>query len=368
MNDSKPLNTLLTPDERRQILISLGVNIVNDRMQVNDLKNPAYNDEIGSMSINLRNGLVRDFGDESYTGDLVNYVQKRLNCDFIKAKEYIGKCINKSLEDPDRLFVKDYTPEPKKDPFFWDKHNMTEFLKCRKKLDELPDDLIGSIDRDCISIDTLKKYKCGYYSYPDFQFGKTKANHGYIFDFLMFPIATGSQLYRRESGTKVCRNVKGSYASDSMFGYDKTMEKQNVLFIMKSPREVMCFSQYQTQFNILGLCSGEDTGDNLSDIVVKQIENLLKEGDCVINVFLDCDKAESYENAYKYCKKLGLYFGSKAMIYLCNIFQNSKGLFKDFTDIAIESCDKGHDVREGKMDDELGSIVAKTVTNAELIT
>ena len=361
------LNESLNPQERRYIFQSLGVVFPkSNSMQFHDLKNPAYKDTNGSLSINLRNGLCRDFGDESFSGDIVSFTQKFMSCNFAEAKEYIEKKLAREISNAERRYVPDKKEDAK--PNFWNRSRKKEIKKCisRLKKGDTPKDVFDSIKRDGISFDTLMKYKCGYYSYHDMSFGESFKNHEYVFDFLAFPYATGVQLYKRENGKKVCRNIKGSNASGSMFGFSKNMEKSKVIFIMKSPREVMNFSQFNKTYPILGVLAGE-TIKEISEVSISQIESLIIKGDTDIMVCFDCNNTESYSNSLDFCNLLNSHFGDYCLIKLVNIYKHSKGLYKDYTDMVIESMERGVDVFSGFLDHEVVKPFLYAITEAETI-
>lgn len=372
------INNKLTPGERANLLRSLGFKIRRNRGQINNIKNINYDDKNPDLCINLDTGQIRDFGNEKYSGDIVNLISLTIDRDFTETVKYMEKTLNRTLFGNDGLHqakalygdsdnrVDESPKEPVK---FWNSNNWKRMQKCRKVLADrgIPKGMEYIQDYDGISLETLLEMRCGLYGFGDFEFGMSGKDYNKDL-FYIFPYASGAMLYRRENGKKVVRNIKGCAADDSFFNVDKDEKKHDVVFVMKSPRECMNFRQYATDWKVIGIIAGE----TLRSLTVRQrnqLDSVVKPGG-IVNIVVDCNNTEALENMLIIGKVFSEYLKDRAMVYGVNIYKYSDKKFKDFTDLVQYSMAQGcwftfDDFSD--LDPETGSIISKAITNAKLI-
>lgn len=372
------INDKIYPHERAQILRSLGFKIRKNKGQINSIKNINYDDKNGDLCINLDTGQVNDFGNTDYSGDFIHLVSLTINKDFKETVKYIESKTRRRLfpdgkENVEMLYGGDVIPEKrqvKKDTGpFWNANNWPKMKKCQEVLEKrgIPKGMEYIMEYDGISLDKLKEMNCGLYGFDDFEFGMSDKSWNKDLYFI-FPYATGAMLYRRDDNGKQVRNITGSNSGDSFFNVKKKEKKHNVVFLMKSPREVMSFSMYCTDWKIIGLIAGEGLRE-LSDKQKEQLDSIIIDGESIVNVMLDCNDPDSYENSLIVCRILNDYLEGRAIVNLINLHRSFKGKIKDFTDIVQIARRKGHWDKSKEdyltLDEDSSKQLTKAITEAQ---
>lgn len=385
------INDKLTSLERAELLRSAGFNINKDRGQINGIKNICYEDTQPDLCISLDTGKVNDFGDPYYSGDVVFLLKEALNCDFEGVKSYIkqetgrefgeeigvsGKGNARSLygdprESRGRNEGTDNKEEKGNRPkTFWKKRKWKRMKKCQDELEEngIPGGHKYIKKYDGISLDKLIEMGCGFYSYKDFEFGLSNYNYNEN-DYFIFPYKTGAMLYRRNEDGKDVKHIKASKSKHSLFNVKKDDGENEIVFIMKSPREAMNFGMYATDYKVVGLNSGENVyGDEITDLQSEQVNQIVQNGGEVY-VCLDCDDPDSYEFALLFCQKINELLNYKATVKLMNIHKKSGGEYKDITDVVQQAMDKGTWFSEPvpELPEHLFNTIHKSIKNSEVI-
>lgn len=368
------VNLKLSPEDRAFLLRSVGFNVNKNSGQVNGIKNICYKDTNPNLSINLNTGLVKDFGNSDYNGDIITLISKAIGKDFKETVKFMGHKLKKDLfsagadgmSTAEELYQ---MPEEEVNLDFWNKDNWNRMLKCQEVIHKrgIPKGMEYIINYDGITLETLIKNKCGIYGYGDFSFGLTNTKYNSDLWFIM-PFKTGALLYRRDENGKQLRNIKGSKPSESFFNINKDDDKYSIIYLMKSPREAMNLSQYCLK--AIGLISGENVR-NITDHQLEQLNSIMDEKDCIINCVFDCDTPSAYDNAIIACKTVEEALDGKAVVSLVNIHKASNGKFKDFTDIVQYSIKKTKwnpkDSEFPKLEDKAFSMFAQSITKAEII-
>jgi len=380
------INDKLTSFERRNILNSIGFDIRKTSGQINNIKNIDYDDSNGDLCINLDTGMVRDFGDSNYNGDIVHLVSKILKKDFYMTVKHMEKITKKKLLDgnkqaeilygePSGESKPEKIKEKKKEEEsieFWNNNNKNRLKKCISVLEKrgIIDPLKYIMDYDGIDKETLLEYNCGIYGFKDYEFGLT--NYSYNNDvYFSIPYHTGCMLYRRSEDGKDVRNIKGSKPKHSFFGIKKDMKKSLILFIMKSPRECMSFNMMMKglNINIIGLTSGEEVTE-ITDNQKEQIISLIKKNKSTIYTITDCDNPDAYEKSLVFGKVLNESIDS-IIVKTVNIHRYFEGKRKDFTDIIQHSMKKGfwkkNDIGVYDPDDKSHRTLMKAIQEAQAI-
>ena len=313
-------NEQLTPRDVQTVLSCLGIDINDKRTDQNGwitINSPLREDNNPSFGLNIQKGSWKDHG-TGQKGDIVTLIEKLKGFDNDKAIKFV-----KRITHADKHHTRIPANRTLKNSF-WNNERKQLLLDAQKKLKDQPNHPViqKAKDYDQLSHEILLKYGCGV----------VKA---YKHNWLAMPYYTGCQLYRRENGEKVIRNMKGSVPSDSFFGIKQFKKDRDALFIAKSPRETMLISDvYSSIANVIGLTTGEQA--NLS----KQQQHWLK-GELTHNnykdviLLLDCDSITAHEIAKKLadnCKKLAI--NTEAKVSYINITEFTNGENKDLTDFV----------------------------------
>lgn len=372
-------NNNLHPHERAIALNSAGFDLKKTRGQINNIKNIAYDDENPDLCINLNTGMVRDFGNPDYNGDIINLIGKVLGKNFKETISFIESAIGRNLsQSPDGIddaktlygdpVKKELTEKPAK---FWNKQNWAKMEKCMQVLEKrgIPKGMEYIQDYDGISLETLKKCKCGIYGFDDFEFGLSKYDYNKDL-YYVFPYATGAMLYRRTEEGKDVKHIKHSKSKLSFYNIWKEDKRSNVVFLMKSPRECMNFMHYNTDFKVIGLVTGEEIG-SLNVKQQNQLRSILSDSKSDIYCIFDCDNPDAYEKSLKSCQEISKTIGDLALVRLVNIHRNTKGKYKDFTDLVQKSMKKKswnpEDKNFTKLEEKISSMFIKSLMEAEVI-
>lgn len=343
-------NKNLTIEDRIEICKKIGFKIdeaISFKGGSHLFRNWIRNDTNPNLYIDFNTGLVKDFADNSYSGDIVNL--------YAKAKEIsIGRAIHKikkqfAINTTNNNNIKNNNKMSDSKQRFWDKNKLERMKFCHSLIKKVDIDKVTvCLEYDGILNKTLEYFNCGIYpnKFGDLQFGLSdKRDENKIKTMFAFPYATGCQLYNRDhKNNKFISNVKGSKSNESFFYKLSKKQKENNnkyqnVIIMKSPRE--CMNMWQSMDKkksfVFGCASGENSF-KLSNIMKKQFIQVCDENLKRVPMFFDCDNETAYKESLKNCKivKEFIYnnISKDAKVLLINIHKGSNQKYKDFTDIV----------------------------------
>ena len=205
---------------------------------------------------------------------------------------------------------------PKRENPFWTEQSKNEYKEAVKRLKtSSTHPMLNELYLyDGISHETLMRFKAGIIE----RRGK---------DWVCFPYQSGIQLYRRESGQKEIRAVKGSKPNQSFFSLPESEQKEK-LIIAKSPRETMLLHQLiGDKARVIGLASGEV--GTLTATQEQYLREALKGIDSVY-VLLDTDNPNSKSISMSLSSKIDKIHSKD--VYQADISKYSNETFKDITD------------------------------------
>ncbi len=181
-------------------------------------------------------------------------------------------------------------------------------------------------ERDGITLETLKRYRCGILSDEQIQKVTRWRNEGR--DWLSLPYPTGVQLYRRTSEGKEIYSLRGSDTKGSFYGGNR-LSGSDRLVLAKSGREVMLLSQFMPDHDVIGLPGGEKRALSVSQTsFIREISDGLQS----IHVVMDRDTEEARKESQALCESLAAVV-HPVPVYMVDVSAATNGRHKDVTDV-----------------------------------